>query len=243
MGLTKGPFYNLFMKVSIKLTILFSLFLFSEQLFAQDIEGYLHAVGGKENLKSTINIRLSYTVEYYPSKHEQPKSYAIIKIVNDKGFYRCEYYNEVDGKSLLVFDGKEMMEIRPTGYIYKLSGNEIDEYRRREIYFGEAWLALNAERINYIGEERVSSIDCYVYDINSYGMTRKFYIGKNDSLLHKVTMYNGVTSLILSDYQSIGPFKIPLTRIGYINNQIESVTHIGKVEFNIDLPNTFFEID
>ena len=82
MGLTKGPFYNLFMKVFIKLTILFSLFLFPEQLFAQDVEGYLHAVGGKENLKSTINIRLSYTVEYYPSKHEQPKSYAIIKIVN-----------------------------------------------------------------------------------------------------------------------------------------------------------------
>lgn len=221
------------------LTIVLCCFVFNK-IYPQNLQGYLQTIGGTELLRNTTSIKITYECEYYSKDKIVPTKSKGTKVVNSMGWFRIESEVEGYGPRLITFNGKEMKEIF-LGFPYSPSEKEKKAYHTTEANMGEPWICLNAEGVKYLGEERSGEFANQIFEVKYKDLVRIFYIGRNDSLLNKVLMFNGVARILYSDYRKVEGLTIPFKKIGYSNDLVEVVTVIKSVEFNIEYPPSFFD--
>lgn len=185
---------------------------------SQNILQYLDAVGGKERWEAISSLKVESTVDYFSKNYnniggvQDLEVNQILRAVNSFGKYYCKILSVKNGSRKLVYDGKKMKESTSEGFAYEVDDNVIEQYKKREIHFGEPWLALKADSIKYLGEESESQIVYEVYKVIYLGLVRKYFIERNSHLLHKVSMFNDASVTILEDYKSVNGYLIPFTR-------------------------------
>jgi len=207
------------------------------KVWSQDIDKYIQAVGGREALSNIFALRCTIRVKY-----SQQKDYVSKQTITKDGLYKCET-NELFGTRIVLYDGKKMVELAPTGHTYYPSNGEINEYVKRTFLLGEPWIALNADTITFIGEDVDSVHQYFVYKVKYLAFERTYFISKIDNLLYKVSMFNGKTVTYFSDYRQVGQLKIPFKREGFVDGESELSTFYLNIEFNPKLTQTYFRVD
>lgn len=207
-------------------------------LYAQQIEQFIEKAGGQQKWNSIKTLIIESENQYYNKYYigdsvVYKPTYTLNRSqIDSLGHYNSQTEDEFGQTSKIIYDGNSMLEMRPNGYMIEMSDNEIAQYKRRVIYFGEAWLALKAEMVKFISKESGPDSQYEVYEVTYLDLPRKFYIRKDNHLLEKQTIFNGYTETHYDDYRSVNGLLIPFSIKGYINRQLEITKKIKSIEVN-----------
>ena len=218
--------------------------LFSPSTVSQKIDKYFDASGGVSLWRSLENIVVEAETKHYEKNYGAGDSVSVKtvqsrEIITREGLFRGEYKS--DGQMhKTIFDGSNLKDIGPTGFVYEHSDAVLDQYFGRVFHLGETWIAIKSNIVKFV-DIVIEGNNLYeVYDIEFRKMERKYYISKTTGLLYKVSMFGGRTMTVFGDYRNVAGYVIPFRKTGYINGRIELVKVIRRVQINQALDSSIF---
>ncbi len=220
---------------------------FIHLLATTSIDDYITAVGGLEKWRSIQNISIAAEVNYYSKAYAadgiqlKPEKAWTNKLILADGRYFSENVTLEGGKRKLLYDGTTMKLISPDGFIYEETAEVVEQYKKREIHLGEAWIAANADEVKFLGEESDGKNEFLVFRVSRLDFDRNYYILKGSNRLFKVTLFNGMTQAFYEDYRDVDGYIIPFKITGYVNGKLEHETLVKEVKINTDVPPTLFK--